>query len=305
MSRQPISHEWSWNPDNNDYLETPEDDNENLKLEAEKRYEDIIENIDSNNIDKLQDYDVIINIKVAGYRNNGVYIYYNKGIYNLSDRPDDYGSLPKWVKLQKDLGWSYFNNYLIDHNYCTPFKTSEWEICDSYVKEDNIKFPMYNCEIVTNIKRNDGVEATIISVVNISFPSMGGPSYDIITGTAGGGSETWYRNYTDRHGDHFKITTYNDTGKLIVSRGEDEIEVDQEQRITMKSNITLEACKVTNNKMKDKFNKNEYLYFEAFSEREFDDSWYRYETVIAAKLDENNTEEIPVYTVIPYQYEID
>ena len=27
--------------------------------------------------------------------------------------------------------------------------------------------------------------------------------------------------------------------------------------------------------------------------------------VIVAKLDENNTEEIPVYTVIPYQYEID
>jgi hypothetical protein len=303
MLRQPISHEWSWNQGDNEYPDSYE--NENYKLEAEKRYEDIIENMDSNTIDKLQDYDIITNIKVAGYRNNGVFIYYNKGIYNLSARPDDYGSLPKWVKLQKDLGWSYFNNYLIDHNYCTPFKTSEWEICNSYVKKDNIKFPMYNCEIVTNIKRNDGVEAIILSVVNISFPSMGGPSYDIIKGTAGGGSETWYQNYTDRHGGKFKITSYKKTGKIIVSRDEYDIEVPQEQRITMKSNVTLEACKVTNNKMKDKFNKNEYLYFEAFSEREFDDSWYRYETVIAAKLDENNTEEIPVYTVIPYQYEID
>ena len=45
---------------------------------------------------------------------------------------------------------------------------------------------MYNCEIVTNIKRNDGVEAIILSVVNISFPSN---SHDIITGTSGGGSE--------------------------------------------------------------------------------------------------------------------
>ena len=303
MSRQPKYYEWSWNSDDIEYPNNPE--NENDKIEAQKIYEDIVENIDSNIINKLQDYDVIGNKKLTGYRNNGVYIYYNKGIYNLSDRPDDYGSLPKWVKLQKDLGWSYFNNYLIDHNYCTPFKTSEWEICHSYVKKDNIKLPMYNCEIVTNIKRNDGVEAIILSVVNISFPSMGGPSHDIITGTSGGGSETWYRNYTDRHGDQFKITSYKQTGKVIVSRGEDEIEVDQEQRITMKSNITLEACIVTNNKIKDKFNKNEYLYFEAFSEREFDDSWYRYETVIAAKLDENNTEEIPVYTVIPYQYEID
>ena len=110
MSRPPKSHEWSWNPSDNEYLERPEDEDEIDKIEAEKRYEDIIENIDSNTIDKLQDYDVIVNIKEAGYRNNGVYIYNNKGIYNLSDYPDEYGSLPKWVKLQKDLGWTYFNN---------------------------------------------------------------------------------------------------------------------------------------------------------------------------------------------------
>ena len=137
MSRPPTSHEWRWNQDEN--------------MNAENRYEKAIRNIEQSAIDKLQDYDTIVNMKEEGYRNNGVYIYYNKGIYNLSTYPDDYGSLPKWVKLQKDLGWTYFNNYLIDHNYCTPFKTSEWKICDSYVKENDIKFPMYNCEIITNI----------------------------------------------------------------------------------------------------------------------------------------------------------
>ena len=289
MSRPPTLHEWRWNQVEN--------------INSEDRYENAITNIEQSAIDKLQDYDIIINMKEAGYRNNGVYIYYNNGIYNLSSYPDDYGSLPKWVKLQKDLGWTYFNNYLIDHNYCTPFKTSEWKICDSYVKENNIKFPMYYCEIITNIERNDGVEAIINSLVNISFQSMGGPSHDVILGTSGGGSVTRYSNYTDKYGDKFKITTYNETGKVIVSRSGDEIEVNKEQRITMNPNITLEACKVVNHKIKENFNKNEYLYYEAICECEFEDCGHRYETVIAAQLEENTNDDIPVYTVIPYKYD--
>ncbi len=285
MSRPPTSHEWSWNQDEN--------------INAENRYEKATENIEQSAIDKLQDYDTIVNMKEEGYRNDGVYIYYNKGIYNLSTYPDDYGSLPKWIKLQKDLGWTYFNHYLIDHNYCTPFKTSEWEINDSYVKKNNVKFPIYNCEIITNIKRNDGVNAIIISLVNISFPSMGGPSHDIILGTCGGGSVMRYNNYTDKHGDKFKITTYNETGKVIVSRGETEIEVDQNQEIEISPNVMAEACDVVNNKIKNKFNKNEYLYYEAICECEFEDCGYEYETVIAAKLDNKNS----VYTVIPYKYD--
>lgn len=293
MSRDPTSHQWSWQEGNDEYQDE--------KTDAENRYEKAIINIGEDAINKLQDYDTIVNMNEEGYRNDGVYIYYNNGIYNLSSYPDDYGSLPKWVKLQKDLGWSYFNSYLIDHNYSTPFKTSEWEINASYVKENNIKLPMYYCEIITNIKRYDGVNAIIISIVNISFPSMGGPTHDIKLGTSGGGSELWYNNYRGKYGDEFKFTTYNETGKIIVSRGETEIEVDQNQVITLSPNVMAEACDVANHKIKEKFDTNEYLYYEAINECEFEDSGYEYETVIATKIDDESND--PIYKVIPYEYD--
>ena len=65
----------------------------------------------------FQDYDVIVNKNKSGYRNEGVYIYYDNKIHTLSDCPDDYGSLPEWVELRKeDLGYSYFSDDLIYHN---------------------------------------------------------------------------------------------------------------------------------------------------------------------------------------------
>ena len=44
--------------------------------------------------------------------------------------------------------------------------------------------------------------------------------------------------------------TVKETGKVIVSRGEDEIEVDQEQEIEISPNVMAEACDVVNNKIK-------------------------------------------------------
>ena len=120
-------------------------------------------------------------------------------------------------------------------------------------------------------------------------------------GSGGGSSNTWYQNYTDKYGNKFKITNYNDTGKVIVSRNGNEVEVEQNQEIIMSPNITFEACNVINNKIKDKFNKNEYLYFEAINERNFQDSEHGYDTVITTKLVDNS--EGIEYEVIPYEYD--
>ena len=58
--------------------------------------------------------------------NDGVYIYNDNKIFELSDSPDDYGSLPEWVEIRKeDYDHSYFSDYIIDHNTFVPFKTVE------------------------------------------------------------------------------------------------------------------------------------------------------------------------------------
>ena len=73
----------------------------------------------------LQNYDVIVNTNQDEYENDGIYIYFEKNVYNLNDYPDDYGCLPEWVELRKeDLGYSYFSEDLISHNTLTPINTS-------------------------------------------------------------------------------------------------------------------------------------------------------------------------------------
>lgn len=77
----------------------------------------------------LRNYDIILNKNETGYRNSGVYIYKDNELHKLSNKPDDYGSLPEWVDIRKeDCGHSYFTDGLIDNNTLIPFKTDEWKI---------------------------------------------------------------------------------------------------------------------------------------------------------------------------------
>nr|QDY52344.1 hypothetical protein 6_56 [Mimiviridae sp. ChoanoV1] len=154
LIRKPISHYLSW-----------ENDFESNSLK---------------DIKDLQDYDVIINEKQKGYRNNGIYIYYDKNIYNLNDYPDDYGCLPEWVELRKeDLGHSYFSDELIYHNTFVPIIISEWKII--YVKIDSEKlqpFQYYYKRVEVEIefhRERDGAKFTLHTPIIFSATKFNGP----------------------------------------------------------------------------------------------------------------------------------
>ena len=102
-----------------------------------------VTNLDKlNSIKNLKNYDIIIdeNAEESEYRNNGKYIYHNGEAYKLSSYPDDYGTLPQWIELRKeDLGYSYFQDGLIDNNSYVPINFKDWKIGETRFKSDYIK----------------------------------------------------------------------------------------------------------------------------------------------------------------------
>jgi hypothetical protein len=128
----------------------------------------------------LFNYDIIINEKEEAFGCHSSYIYKNEGIYDLSIYPGDgtYGcSLPRWVEVRKeDCGYSYSADFLITDNYI-PFRTSDWDIDDSYVTNIPESISAVNEIVVTTryIRRADNAIAYIntYSVKVSSFENEG------------------------------------------------------------------------------------------------------------------------------------
>ena len=193
--RVPIMHETSW-------------DNEQSESTPEER--GVLANIQKMN--GLQNYDVIVNLNEQGYRNTGTYIYKDNAVYPLSDSPDDYGTLPEWVQVRKeDCGFSYFRDYLIDHNTYIPFKTDEWEVCNSFVDTTTLrpfKFAYTDIEIITGIYRiSDGATASISTSIRISAPWLGGPIGNVKPKGSGSGSISgqYYESFEYENGNRHKV----------------------------------------------------------------------------------------------------
>lgn len=153
--------------------------------------------------DALQDYDVVVNGQESGYRNQGVYIYYDSGLHELGDEPDDYGSLPHWVPLRKeDFGWSYFGvddyNVLIDHNQSVPFHPDEWTVGKSVLDDEDLDieewepFHYYQQPVdvhTTFTRKADGCEINMSVTVMASAPWIGGPKDHCHCGGGGSGGK--------------------------------------------------------------------------------------------------------------------
>ena len=130
----------------------------------------------------IQDFDIVLNTNQSGYRNTGKYIYYKGGLHTLSSSPDDYGSLPDFVKVRKeDCGKSYFRDFLIDHNTYVPFKCSEWTVVN-YSIEDQERRPFRyfykEIHVKIELKRlEDDAVCFVLAPITILAPSAGGPDH--------------------------------------------------------------------------------------------------------------------------------
>lgn len=133
-----------------------------------------------NDVAHINDYDIVVNKNESGYRNEGVYIFKDGKICNLSYQPDDYGCLPDWVRLRKhDFGYSYFSEYMIDHNNYVPFKPSEWIMGKTYINKTNLTFQFYfdNVSIITEFyRKDDGALIKLDISVMFSLIDIGGPT---------------------------------------------------------------------------------------------------------------------------------
>ena len=143
-----------------------------------------VTNLDKlNSIKNLKNYDIIIdeNAEESEYRNNGKYIYHNGEAYKLSSYPDDYGTLPQWIELRKeDLGYSYFQDGLIDNNSYVPINFKDWKIGETRFKSDYIK-PLgklsHTAHTLTDFfRKKDGAIFTLEVPIVFSDTRRGGPN---------------------------------------------------------------------------------------------------------------------------------
>jgi len=241
QSSKPMAHESWWEENREDNI-TPEQ----RAVLAETR-----------KMDNLQNYDTVINSSTAGYRNNGVFIYYNNGLHPLSGYPDDYGSLPDWVETRKeDCGYSYFSDQLIDHNEYVPFKTSDWEIGPSKITEANpFKYAYTYVYVTTKLMRKDGAQCDLVVPVFISAPWLGGPTDDVKF-FGGGGNGNYYSEYLQcKNGDHLEIK-YNydiDRNQILLQP--------PQSAVVIPHNVLEKAKKLVNDSLKAYFTANNYVYF--------------------------------------------
>lgn len=169
--RKPISHLLAW------------DEKKNISPEQRAELAGV------KTLSDLNNYDIVENEIDGnyGYRNAGKYIYKDNGLYNLAVHIDDYGHLPDWVEVNKeDCGYSYFDTYLIDHNWLIPFKTNEWKIGKSHVSEEDNELSFNGAykkiDVITElIRKKDGAKAELIVDIILSAPWLGGPTNTIST----------------------------------------------------------------------------------------------------------------------------
>ena len=243
LTRKPISHESFWNENYSEKI-TPE----NRAVLAGTR-----------GMINLQNYDTVINSQERGYRNDGVYIYYNNGLHPLSKNPDEYGSLPEWVETYKeDCGYSYFYDGLIDHNQLVPFKTSDWKIGSSKIMEVNpFRYAYTHVDVTTKLTRKDGAECNLVVPVMISAPWLGGPTGDVKD--VGGGDEDNYNVekflYKNGAGLKLKYIRDKDRNKILIQPPQSDV--------IIPSSALEKAEKLVNHSLKSYFEATEYVYFNA------------------------------------------
>jgi hypothetical protein len=243
MSRKPIKHESSWVENNED----------NIKPEKRAVLAGTKQMVD------LQNYDTVINDQEAGYRNHGVFIYYNNGLHPLSWYPDGYGSLPEWVETRKeDCGYSYFNDRLIDHNQFVPFKTSDWKIGSSKTTKANpFKNAYTHVEITTKLMRKDGAKCDLVVPVMISAPWLGGPTDDVREIGSSLSSKHYVDRFEYRNGDMLEIKyIYDKDFKPILEQL-------PQSAVIIPPSALKKAEKLINDSLKAYFKANKYVYFNA------------------------------------------
>jgi hypothetical protein len=242
QSHKPISHDSYWEEKYEDNI-TPEQ----RAVLANTRQ-----------IANLQNYDTVINSAEAGYRNQGVFIYYNNGLHPLSRYPDDYGSLPEWVETRKeDCGYSYFSDALIDHNEYVPFKTSDWEIGPSKITEANpFKYAYTYVYVATKLMRKDGAQCDLVVPVFISAPWLGGPTDDVKYLGGGSGNGNYNVEYLQcKNGDNLEIKyNYDIDGNQILFQP-------PQSAVIIPPNALENAKKLVNDNLKAYFSANNYVYF--------------------------------------------
>ena len=213
----------------------------------------------------FQDYDVIVNENKSGYRNEGVYIYYDNKIHTLSDYPDDYGSLPEWVELRKeDLGYSYFSDDLIHHNRYIPIKYNDWDMGKTYVEEEYYEPFKYYYKVVSFYtefhREKDGAKFTLQVPVIFGVKKIGGPvkHHKYIGGSYGNYEGSTRYEYYD--GEKFELSYKYDTNYKNKTMAEPYNSMTEMFKVT-KENINS-GIELVRGTLKEYFEKDEVNYFE-------------------------------------------
>lgn len=181
-----------------------------------------------NSIKHLKNYDIIIdtNEEELEYRNKGKYIYHNGKAHKLSVYPDDYGTLPQWVELRKeDLGYSYFEDNLIDNNTYVPINLKDWKIGETRFKDNNIKplgkFSHTAYTLTDFFREKDGAKFTLEVPIVFSNTKRGGPNqHYIISSTSEhsyGGSITYQYACGEKHTCKYQFDCAYPTSKLYLT----------------------------------------------------------------------------------------
>jgi hypothetical protein len=256
--RAPIIYQTSWDVDQSE-------------LSPEQRA--VLANIQD--MDGLQNFDVVVNTNENGYRNTGVYIYKDNGVYTLSDTPDDYGTLPDWVEVRKeDCGFSYFKDFLIDHNTYIPIQTDKWEVCNSFVNTITVrpfKYAYTDIEITTGICRlSDSAMVTISTSIRISAPWLGGPVSNVKPTGSGSGTTPgeYFESYQYENGHQlkipFKYSTEPNVRQLTEPLNTHALEVHIPTYIVEKAEFIVHSM------LTRRFQQPETLYLEAYASCSFE-----------------------------------
>jgi hypothetical protein len=278
--RGPVRHELIWNEEGN--------------LSPTERF--TLANV-SESFD-LQNYDIIVNIKEFGYRNTGVYIYNDGGIHSLSSFPDDYGSLPEWVEVRKeDCGFSYFKDYLIEHNSYIPFQTDKWEVVNTFVNSYThtpFKYAYKDIEIITGLSRkSDGAMATISTAIRISAPWLGGPTANVKQNVSGSKSQTeYYEKFEYENGELLNIN-YAIIGDNYYQKELMEPLRSHVLEVSIPEYIIEKAETMVHSMLTKRFQEPTTVYFEAVGKCEFEAETSDFPTLW------NGEETLGVITVIP------
>lgn len=255
--RNPIMYQTSWNTDQSEL--TPEE-------------RGVVANIQE--LNGLQNFDVIMNTNEQGYRNNGIFIYKDGGVYPLSKFPDDYGTLPEWVVVRKeDCGFSYFRDYLISHNTYVPIQTDKWEVCNSFVDTSTLrpfKFAYTDIEIITGICRiSDGATATISTSIRISVPWLGGPVANVKPKGSGSGSVSgqYYESFEYENGNQHKVK-FSYGGEPSLRKLSEPLNT-HALEVHIPTHIVEKAELMVHSMISNRFQKPETFYLEAYGDCKF------------------------------------